>query len=243
MNFKHILSGVAAIAMLGNAAPAATIEQTQNFSSDTTMSFNLFNTALGSLTGVRWRLTINTAGGSISLDNDGAGTSTGNVTFGASLGVNNWIKSGTSQPSMGIDTGFASVGATVSATSGTSATLGIDSDGGTHDFVGSDSFIYNGTSESTTSADRYVNNSFLSAYHGTGTFTADGDVNQVQNFTGSGNVFTFIAPATIGATVKLFYDYTPTEAVPEPGTIIMSILALGGVVGAKAWRKKSQPTV
>jgi hypothetical protein len=247
MKLKTIAAGIAGLALAGSGANALQITETEALNATSVLTFNLFDSSLGTLNWVRWTVDITSTGGTFELDNDGASPASGNITFGAAA----QISDATGGVVLLDNSGFP--GAAISPiVTATESDLGINltADNGNDAFgsvqsdaPGNDYYSFTATSASNSNS-QFVNNAWESTYalNGGGTFTVNGTITAISLFSGAGpSLATASLSSTVAGNVTLTYDYTPTSEVPEPGTAIMSLVALGGV-GGLIWRKKMRRT-
>ncbi|MBL4808858.1 MAG: PEP-CTERM sorting domain-containing protein [Phycisphaerales bacterium] len=212
---------IALIAICGfaGAAQASPLIQTQSFTGipdyDQTFTFNQFDSALGTLTGINVTLQLDISGGFLGVDNDGIDPAVVNVEFGAS----------------GILTSLP--GLFLSLTTSNSATFNLaadDLDGPGVQTTGPDYDELSGvaTSSSTSSA---ILAAFFSNYIGLGTFDILADINQVIDFGGVSGVAGQFDPQVADIIVTVGYKYDP---IPAPGS--MALLGLGGLIATRRRR-------
>ena len=94
-----------------------------------------------------------------------------------------------------------------------------------------------GVNESTFSSNQFANAAYYSAIGG-GTFNSS--LARVVGLVVAGTDFdTHTASVLAGGTINLTYEYTPVEAIPEPGTWAAAALLAGGAAFMR-WRKRAK---
>lgn len=223
---RFIASALLALCVV-SACQAATITQVLPFSGTpdytSVLTFNQFDTQGGTLTlqSVWVNITLTSSGGSLKLDNDGAGSAVGSVEFGAQASITPSISMVNDNLMQLFPTGA------LKATGG--AGLSLSADDGDTEVNGTDFFSYAGTDygsytggQVTDTASGFVTALAFGQYKGTGTYTVSVNTTQVANYGALGGAQAQIDPLTTSGSVEIVYTY-----VPEPAT--MSLLALGGL--------------
>ncbi len=204
-------------ASLASVCSGATIVQTQNFSfvpsGTAPLTFNQFDTALGTLTSITITTNVTKTGGSLFVDNESATPASGNISQSVTINL-------TSSVGL-VDASFAPIGTGVSATSSYSAN--VDADDGDGAGVQSTGPDYDGTSfgPTSTSQTKDVNSAAFGGYQGTGTYVIDAGGDQGFNTSAIGGAAVAIDPASVSGDVTITYTFT---AIPEPGSAL-----LGGI--------------
>ncbi len=212
-----------AVCGLTAAAQAGVVTQTQSFSGvpnyDETFTFNMFDTGLGTLTGVDITLQLDISGGFLGVDNDGVGPATVNVEFGASGALISGDVTLFPAPAV-----VTSNNAIFNLAADDGDGVGVQSTGADYDQL-SGVFTSNSSMES-------INALFISEYEGTGlTFDILASITQVLDFGGVSGVAGEFGPQTADIVVEVVYYY---DAVPTPGTA--ALLGLGGLVATRRRR-------
>jgi hypothetical protein len=232
---RSIVLGIALLGLASTVMAQSTLTYNANptiGTTNTTFTFNLFDSNLGTLTAVDLLLTSSTAAGSVSVDTNSSGVSAEFTNLAASIRT-----SGT-----GLSNQF-SPGVNLTLSPGLPYTVPED-DSQVFSVTGSQSLI--------SSTQTYgINPANWSSYE-----VAGGSGN-TPDFTGraftSFSITSFSQPATSNtlftapSNYTLRYTYTPSGPVPipEPGQVAASLLLLGGI-GTYVFlkrRKKSATTV
>ena len=221
MKFAHSLL---LLTSFGGIASAASIVQTGSYSftptGSQTLSYNKFDSSLGTLTSVTVTTSLTKSGGSLYLDNDSATPASGTV----SQTVRIDLTSG----DVPLVATVGSVGSNVAASTNFSVSLAADNGGdaaGYQDDAGTD----NGGqafADVSTSQTKTVHSVFQSSYEGTGTF--DIAVEGIQSFntsTVSGAAGSFTNSVATGEVV-ITYNYTAIAPIPEPASALLGGLGL-----------------
>lgn len=214
MKALHILT---LAGFLAGVCSAATIVQSQAFSfvpdGTAALTFNQFDTSLGTLASITITTNVTKTGGSLFVDNESATPASGNISQSVTINL-------TSAVSL-VDTAFTPIGTGVAATSSYTANVGADDgDGPGVQSTGPD---YDGTSFGPTSTSQ-TKNVFAGAfggYQGVGTYVIDAGGVQGFNTSAIGGAAVAIDPATVSGDVTITYTY---DAVPEPTSAL-----LGGI--------------
>lgn len=214
MKALHIFTLAASLA---GVCSAATIIQTQNFSfvpsGTAPLTFNQFDTALGTLTSITITTNVTKNGGSLFVDNESATPASGNISQSVTINL-------TSSVGL-VDASFTAIGNGVSATSSYTATVGADDgDGPGVQTTGPD---YDGTTfgQTSTSQTKDVYSGAFGGYQGTGTYAIDAGGVQGFNTAAIGGAAVAIDPASVLGDVTITYNFT---AIPEPSSAL-----LGGI--------------
>ena len=230
MKTLSLLFAVAALTF--SSSQAAIVFQTQNYSnvngstagSGLSLNWDKFDTGLGTLTGITMEITGSISGSFDLINNDPTpvdiynSSSTFRMNFSAGTGAPSNI--------------FGTAVSPISTTPGTGALPGT-----TVAASSSQTFTINGPISlySSGPTDFFANASYFSAA-GPASFSTI----LFRNFTATvdGSLFTLdTTSAVMGGTINLTYEYTPTSAIPEPGTWAAAALLAGGAAYAR-WRKR-----
>ncbi len=191
-----------------------TISQKKTYSGnpgfEAPLSFARFNPALGHLTSVQIITNLNTTGGFLSVDNDGANPASASVRLGATGRL-------TSGDVMLLDNSASQIGDGLEVFTGETFTLSADNgdgtgnvdptapDGATHD-GGNDAVADNG----------FVGDAFREfsgkSYVGAGNYTITMDADALIDFGGLGGVEGSFGPPLVAGDVEVIYTYTPYSA-------------------------------
>ena len=216
---KTLLTLALTTALTGIGA-AATITQTQFYSfiptNTTPLTFNQFDTSLGSLTSITITTTVTKSGGSLFVDNDSATAATGTISQEVTINL--------SSGSVALIDGVPSpIGVNITATTGFGVTLAADDlDGAGFQVGGPD---YGGTffDSLTVSETKNVNTGFFSGYLGVGTYVINAKGTQGTDTTAVGGAAFQGTPANASGDVTITYNY---EAVPEPASALLGSLGV-----------------
>jgi hypothetical protein len=238
---------LAAVGMMlaASSASALTIAYSGSFSGtpnySTPLSFTKFDTNLGTLNSIKFEISLTATGGQFTVDNDQVGATSGTVTFGSTANVT------TSDVTLRdlTDTDFE--GDPVADATTSFAPLNLDGDDGDGPGVqigGDDSFFFNALNATDTFS-AFINSLYWAQYsaNGAGSFTITVGANQTNSASFAGGVGFETLPSDAFGTVTITYDYDTLSEVPEPGAVMMSVLALGGIGGFVAFRRFKKPTV
>jgi hypothetical protein len=229
MKLRSAAFAMVALAFCGNAAMAAQLMETENFGPATpnynqTLTFDKFDPLLGILNSIKVKMQIDITGGSLGVDNDGAGPASVDV----ELGAEGTLSSGDVTL---LDITFLPVTGTVSASTMAHFDLGPENGDGPNniDTTGPDGALMLGQPASDM-AMGFINPIFFAGYIGTGqTFDIDADIDQILNTGSVGGVEGSFSPVTASGNVMVVYDYTPF--VPEPSSAVLALLAMLGWAG------------
>lgn len=211
MKSLHILTLAASLAGI---CSGATIVQSQNFSfvpdGTSPLTFNQFDTSLGTLTSITITTNVTKTGGSLFVDNESATPASGNISQSVTINL-------TSSTVGLVDAGFSPIGTGVAATSTYAANVGADDgDGPGVQTTGPD---YDGTNFGpiSNSQTKNVNTAAFGGYQGSGTYGIDAGGVQGFNTSAIGGAAVAIDPATVSGDVTITYTY----AVPEPTSALL----------------------
>ena len=209
-------------------ASAATIVQTGSYSfvpdGSQSLTFNKFNTALGTLNSVTVTVVLNKTGGSYAVDNDSAtaGTITLNHNVVGSLSV---ISGGVGL----IRNDFSSIGASGTLTAASSlsdqavaATTGDSAS--TFNATGLGDYVIFNPADTSTSNSGTVASFAQSSYEGTGSFVLGLGATQSISASGLGGLQQAFTVSSVSGDVTVTYNYT--AAVPEPASALLGGLGL-----------------
>jgi hypothetical protein len=228
----------AAVFITGGLACAVTITQTKNFSGTPNTSglltFSQFNTYGGTLAlqSIQVLLYLETSGGELILDNDGALPASGTFQFGAVGNLNS------TTDVILLNSSFLSIPDKVGAYYSQPFSLSADNGDGlsVYDPTPPDGLSYSGILEAGVKSGS-VGNAFWSAgtkgFLGTGTYKINYSIIQWLDYGGIGGIQYAITPVSATGHVTIAYNYS---YVPEPTTIIL--LTVGAFVFLKRKRSK-----
>lgn len=219
------LLAVTLFAALAGIGSAATLVQTESFAfvpnGNQTLTFNKFDTSLGTLNSVTVTVVLNKTGGRFEVDNDSENGGTLNLTHSV---VGSLTASGVAL----LRDDFSSIGATgtltasntlsdqsVSATTGDSTT--------TFNATGLGDYVLFEPGNASDSDTGSIGSAFISSYAGSGTFTTTVNASQTVDVTGLGGLQQAFTVSSVSGDVTVTYNFTPT-AVPEPTSAL-----LGGI--------------
>ncbi|MCP5352399.1 MAG: choice-of-anchor E domain-containing protein [Chromatiales bacterium] len=229
--FTHSLIG-AVLMTLSQAASSAillTAVQTDSFSGipsytqgsvgQSPMTFDKFDSTLGTLLNVYVRANITVDGGNVYVDNEG-GAGSGTVDWGANLAI-------TSGDVGLFHTGFTQFSAT--AVNNFAFNLGADDgDGAGVQSTGADFGTAAGTLTSASDGYHAINAAFISQYIGTGaTFNVNYNVAQIFNLSFSSGTSGAFDPMTSLGSVDVYYEYETVDAPSVPVPASAALLGLG----------------
>ena len=217
---KKFLAICAVLALTAGLTFAATITQTQTFSGipnmNGSLTFNQFDSSLGTLTSIQVRLSLQTSGGRLILDNDSASSASGTFEFGAngSIGSTDVSLMDTSlQPITDLTEAFYSQAFSLDAN--------VDDVSGDYDPASPDGLQYDGGIVSDT-ASGLVDSTVWGGYTGTGTYNINYNITQWLDYGGISGIECAITPVSASGDVTVIYTY-----IPEPATMLL--LAIGAV--------------
>ena len=218
---KRLTICVVGMFLTAEMACAATITQTKNFNVIPNMNgslvFNKFNSALGSLTSIQIRLTLQTSGGQLIIDNDNTLPASGTFEFGAMGSIS-------STKVALLDSSHMAIPGTAGAYTSQAFTLTANAGDGMGDYdpTPTDGLLYNGGIE-TDNKSGFVGSFAWGDYTGSDTYNIDYSILQWLDFVGSiGGIEYAILPVNASGNVTVVYGY-----VPEPATI--GLLAVGAI--------------
>ncbi|GAA5119073.1 choice-of-anchor E domain-containing protein [Luteolibacter yonseiensis] len=222
---KNIAYPLILTAALISAAPAATLIQTKSFAflpdDSQDLTYNKFDTSLGSLISVSVSVTLNKTGGQFEVDNDS--TTAGTITLEHNVIGGLSVVSG--------DVGLlrddlTAIGSNGSLTASSVmparevfGTSGDDTD--TFDATGQSDYVRFNPADASVSDSGTIASFAQSAFEGTGTFVLRANALQSVNVTGLGGLQQAITVANVSGEVTVTYNYMP---IPEPASAL-----LGGI--------------
>ncbi len=225
MSFRR-LTWIAALAFaaLGHSAQAGTITQIDPYGPSSTpfstlVTFNTFDTSLGTLTSVTVTVTET---GTVTSSVTNIGTAASSFTNASSTGT-----------------------VTVTGPDGTTTSTSLSTTPASGPIAGSSGSVLVGTTTGTASpATISVPTADFSSYETppaslTYTITAAGTVTSTGT-SPSGDVF-FGGGATVSGNVEVVYNYTST--VPEPASFAMLALGMGGIFAVRRFFHQTRKTV
>ncbi|PIE58075.1 MAG: hypothetical protein CSA33_05325 [Desulfobulbus propionicus] len=221
-------------AVLHAQAASVFLTQEQTFGDsiptfEETLTFDKFDASLGTLLSIEVGMYLESTGGSLTVDNDGAQPAT--VT--AKLGVQGAMSS-TDVSFM--DTSFQFIANDIHAyETATYALAADDGDGPSNvDPSAPDAATLIGNS-SQTSDNGYLHSLVHGQYIGSGTFDVTVDVAPYLNFGGVGGLEGGFTNMIAGGNVQVIYEYEPSiPPVPVPGSVVLLVSGLGFM----AWMRR-----
>lgn len=199
---------------------AATIVQTQNFSfvptNNTLLTFNKFDTSLGTLTSITISTNVTKSGGSLFVDNDSGTTATGSISQSVTINL-------TSGSVTLTDGALSPIGVNITAQTDFAVSLAADDGDGAGYTVGGADFGGTNFESTSTNETKNVNTSVFGGYQGAGTYVIDAKGTQGTDTTAVGGAAFQGTPATASGDVTITYNYTPA-VIPEPASAL-----LGGI--------------
>ncbi len=220
-NFARIII-LSVVVMIAPSAMADLIPETETFTGDDTLTFNQFNSGLGTLTSIEIIFDLSIDNGWLVADNDDSVQASVTIELGATASL--------SSPHVGlVDASWQPVVGILSASTTNSVTLSADNgDGpGNVDPCAPDgATLYGGPDSDSDSG--FINAGAFAGYIGAGTYNIIVTVSELIDLGGLENIegaFSSVDVLAPGSSVTVNYTYTP---VPEPTT--MALLGLGSVV-------------
>lgn len=218
---KTICFAILAVLVAVGATSATTITQTKTFSGvpdySTSLTFNKFDSSLGTLQSVQVLVSLAVDGGMLILDNDGVDPASGTFQFGAKGNI-----ASTDVPLL--NSSFMPVTSEIQAFYSNTFSLAGNVGDSIGDFspLGPDGMQYNGGPQSD-SKSGFVGNAFFSSYIGTGTFVVNASASQWSTYGSVSGMEYAVSPVSSDGSVTVVYNY-----IPEPAT--MALLGLGFVL-------------
>jgi hypothetical protein len=193
-----------------------TNDLSQNIATDGTFSFAKFNTALGTLTGVKLKIVSSVDSGSYNVTNNGSVSAVKVKTPNDTLTVIDNQSSGA---------GYGGSQVNVTTTPGTTGVNGYSLAARTgQTFTFADFSLIGGSP-----VEKVIDSSYFAAYEGAGFVTFDVYNSIITPVTGSN--YQVNADNWINTTaLDLIYDYE-AAATPEPGQVAASMLLMAGIGG------------
>ena len=229
---------VSIIGVLLTALPAFAVisSQTQSFSGipnlNSSLTFNQFNTGLGTLQSIQVLLYLESYGGQLILDNDSTSPASGTFQFGAAGNLN------ATTDVLLFNSSFQPIPSQVGAYHSQAFSLAADNgDGsGNYDSTGPDGLSYVGDLEGDVKFG-FIGNAFWSlgtnGFLGTGTYNINYCILQWLDYGSIGGIEYAVNPINASGHVTIAYTYNP---VPEPATIVL--LTIGVFASMKRKNKK-----
>ncbi len=198
-------------------------------------TFDQHNASLGVLQSITIKLSLNIAGGSLFVDNDGAAGGTTNLELGAKGKVTATAVQVLNASAIGFGdlnqstTGTPSVTANINtfgADTGLPPVFHFEGDG--------DNAILSGTAKSGNKS-ILIGSAYHSGYIGASTYDLSVPLTNIISFTGVSGLAGFIAPVTTSGTIEVTYQYH----TPEPGTYVMLLTGIGLIAVSFRRRKRA----
>lgn len=216
-----IINTLLVLTALAGVATAATLVQTKDYSfvpdGTPVLTFNKFNTALGTLTSITITTNVTKSEGSLFVDNESATAASGDISQSVTITL-----SSTDVLLLAATGGM--IGANIEAKSIYAAVCGADDNDGFG--VQTTGLDYSGTvfgPTPPTSETKTVHDFAMPGYQGTGTYNISADGHQGFNTTAIGGAAVEITPARASGDVTVTYFY---DAIPETSTALLGGLGL-----------------
>ena len=235
------------VAALSSVSFATTIIQVKDFdfvpTDSRSLTFDQFNTALGTLEAINVSFTLNKIGGNLQADNDS--TQSGTIT------LTHKVQSALTSTDVYLDnaSGHGQVGSSLVATSSTSSAIGatssdsiaqFDSQPGHVDYV-----TFSPANKTVSTSGDIAEGSWgadlgndVVGYLGSATFSILMSADQITTISGVGGIAQAFVPSRVTGNVTVTYSYTPT-AVPEPTTWAMLVGGLGVLFAGRRLTRRS----
>lgn len=209
-------------AVLIGAAPAATLIQTQSFAflpdGSQDLTYNKFDTSLGTLTSVSVTISLTKTGGQFEVDNDS--TESGFITLHHNVvGSLSVVSGGVSL----VRDDLTSIGASGTLTASSSmspqevtGTSGDDTD--TFDATGLSDYVRFNPLHASATDSGTIASLAQAAFQGPGTFVLGANALQSVNVTGLGGLQQAITVSDVSGEVTVTYHY---DAIPEPASALL----------------------
>lgn len=196
---------------------AATLSETETFSFVPTgsaiLTFNKFDSGLGTLTGIKVSFSLTKTGGSLAADNDSE--ESGTVSF------SHYVTGSLSSADVALlNSSFQPVVATLEATSSTTQVLEATTGDPTNAFnaTGLGDYYLFVPSDASASGSGSVGAAVWAGYIGIGTFNINVNLVQGLSATGVSAIQQALVNSSAHGSVTVEYTY---DAVPEPGTALL----------------------
>ncbi len=210
------------VVMIAPSAMAALILETETFTGDNTLTFDQFNTSLGTLTSIEIVFDLSIDNGWLIADNDGVDQANVIIELGAVAAISSTDVSlidGSLQPVVGSLVASTAAAVSLAADNG-------DGPGNVDASAPDGTTLYGGPDSDSDSG--FISALAFAGYIGTGTFDIVVAVTELIDLGGLGDIegsFSAVDILNPSSSVRVNYTYTP---IPEPTT--MALLGLGSVI-------------